>query len=121
MGNAMENDVVDVMEDDFKALDAMDRDALMLKMAEELPKLREALDVSMEALAEKAGVDEERLGQAESGSSILKWSEYMSILFVFWNNDIGRGIVESKGLFPDALKRAMSVNRNAHAPNRRIV
>ena len=44
------------------------------------------------------------------------WSEYMSILFVIWNNDIGRGIVESKGLFPDVLKKVMSLNRNAHPP-----
>ena len=40
----------------------------------------------------------------------------MSILFVIWNNDIGCGILESKGLFPDALKKAMSMNRNAHPP-----
>ena len=40
----------------------------------------------------------------------------MSILFVIWNNDIGRGILDSKGLFPDELKAALSVNRNAHAP-----
>ena len=40
----------------------------------------------------------------------------MSILFVLWNNDIGRGIIESKGLFPEALKRAMATNRNEHIP-----
>jgi len=55
-------------------------------------------------------------GTRISGKRSLKWSEFMSILFVLWNNDIGRGIVEAKGLFPEALKRAMSVNRNAHAP-----
>ena len=42
--------------------------------------------------------------------------EYMSILFVIWNDNIGRGILESKGLFPNELKNAMQVNRNEHAP-----
>ena len=46
----------------------------------------------------------------------LKWSEYMSILFVIWNNDIGKGILDERGLFPEELKQALSVNRNAHAP-----
>ena len=35
---------------------------------------------------------------------------------VIWNNNIGRGLLDSKGLFPDEVKSALSVNRNAHAP-----
>ena len=30
--------------------------------------------------------------------------KHMSLLFVIWNNDIGRGIIEAKGLIPDVLK-----------------
>ena len=97
-------------------LNALDRDMLMERMAEELPGICEDLSVSRKQLAEKTGIDEEKLKQVESGKRSLKWSEFMSILFVFWRNDVGRGIVESKGLFPDALKKAMSINRNAHAP-----
>lgn len=86
----------------------------MDRMAAELPGIREALHLTLEELAEKAGVKGEKLRQAEEGRRNLKWSEYMSLLFVIWNNDTGRGMVESRGLFPDALKEAMSVNRNAH-------
>ena len=104
------------MEDVFKGLDALDRDYLVGRMAEELPEIREKLGVTTEVLARKVGMEKADLEQSESGKRSLKWSEYMSILFVIWSNDIGRGIIESKGLFPDALKKAMSVNRNAHAP-----
>ena len=72
--------------------------------------------MTADALAEKTGVDAAKIKAAENGKRSLKWSEYMSILFVIWNNDIGRGIIEAKGLFPDVLKKAMSVNRNAHSP-----
>lgn len=94
----------------------LDRDALMGQMAEALPQIRRQLDISQEALAEKTGVDAAKIRAAENGKRNLKWSEYMSILFVIWNNDIGKGILDENGLFPDALKKALSVNRNAHAP-----
>lgn len=88
----------------------------MARMAEELPDIRAQLKVTQETLAEKTGVDAARIKAAESGKRALKWSEFMSILFVIWNNDIGKGILDSKGLFPEELKAALSVNRNAHAP-----
>ena len=104
------------MADVIDALDALDRDAVMLRMAEELPGIRKTLNVKPEDFADKIGMDPDRLKDIENGKQKMIWSEYMSILFVIWNNDIGRGILESKGLFPDALKKAMSMNRNAHPP-----
>ena len=102
--------------DIFDGLKQLDRDALMERMAAELPEIREKLNVSPEQLAEKTGVDVAKIKAAEAGRRRFKWSEFMSVLFVIWNNDIGKGLLDSKGLFPDELKAAMSVNRNAHAP-----
>jgi len=103
------------MADSFDGLKALDRNLLMDRMAEELPTIREQLGISVQKLAPKVGI-EEKLNLVEKGAEKLQWSEYMSILFVLWNNDIGRGIIESKGLFPDALKKAMATNRNEHMP-----
>ena len=94
----------------------LDKDALADRMAEELSDICKHLGLSTDMLAEKIGMNEEELRAAEEGERKLEWSEYMGILFVLWRNEIGRGIVESRGLFPDALKGAMSINRNAHAP-----
>ena len=102
--------------DALDGLKQLDRDALMDRMAAELPEIRKHLKVTQEELAEKTGVDVAKIKSAENGKRSFKWSEYMSILFVIWNNDIGRGILDSKGLFPDELKTALTVNRNAHAP-----
>lgn len=103
-------------EDALDGLKQLDREALVERMGSELPEIRKGLDLTIEALAEKTGVDAQKIRSAENGKRSLKWSEFMSILFVIWNNDIGRGILDSKGLFPDELKKALSVNRNAHAP-----
>ena len=102
--------------DALDGLKTLDREALLQSMAAELPEIRKLLSVTQEALAEKTGVDVGKIKGAESGKRKLKWSEFMSILFVIWNNNIGRGILENKGLFPEELKKALSVNRNAHAP-----
>ena len=102
--------------DALDGLRSLDREELIEKMAKELPDIRRQLNVTQEALAEKTGVDVAKIKAAENGKRSLKWSEFMSILFVICNNDIGKGILDSKGLFPEELKKALSVNRNAHAP-----
>jgi len=104
------------MADVLEGLKKLDREALMNRMAAELPEIRESLNVTIDALAEKTGIDAAKLKASENGKRALKWSEYLSLVFVIWNNNIGRGLLDSKGLFPDELKNALSVNRNAHAP-----
>lgn len=100
----------------LEELKTLDRDALIEKMAAELPDIRKRLELTQDALADKTGVDATKIKDAENRKRMFKWTEFMSILFVIWNNDIGKGLLDSKGLFPEELKRAMSVNRNAHAP-----
>ena len=102
--------------DELKELERLDRQALMSRMTEELPEIQESLGIGFEDLAEKTGIDPDNLKASEAGKRCLVWSEFMSILFVLWRNDVGKGLVESKGLFPDELKAIMSVNRNSHSP-----
>ena len=104
------------MDEVFEKYKQLDRDALMEKMAHELPKLRKKLGAEIPAIADKTGIEEDKLTAIEEGKKHFKWSEFMAVLFVFWNDDIGRGLVEKKGLFPDELKAVMYVNRNVHAP-----
>lgn len=104
------------MVDSFDGLKTLDRALLMKKMAEEHPAIRDQMGISVDVLAPKVGIDEQRLEQMENRTVNPEWSEFMSILFALWNNDIGRGIIESKDLFPETLKRAMATNRNEHIP-----
>lgn len=94
-----------------KELQRLDREMLMSRMAAELPDIRKILGISADAVADKLEMDYARYIQIEEGKQELNWNEYMSLLFLFWNNEIGRTIIESKELFPDVLKQAMSVNK----------
>ena len=100
----------------LKSITIEDRTAIADKMAKALPGIRKALGISCEELAKKAGIRVSHLLDAESGRGTLLWNEYMSLLFVLWSNEVGKGLIEEKGLFPQALKQAMSVNRNVHEP-----
>lgn len=99
----------------MEELQELDRELLMRRMAAELPEIRKLLGVSRVSLTSRIEMDPERYKNIEDKKENLNWSEYMSLLFLFWNNETGRNIIESRGLFPDILKRAMSVNRNVHA------
>lgn len=92
----------------------LDKEVLMEKMASRLPQICGELDLTITRFVWRTGFDKERIGQIVSGKRRMKWSEYMSILFVLWDDEKGRESVEKWGLFPDALKEAMSVNHNAH-------
>ena len=104
------------MGEEFEALGTLDQEMLMSRMANELPQIRKALKLEAEEFAGKVGMDVKKLLQIETGEQTMKWSEFMSILFLIWNNEIGRNLLETKGLFPKELKKAMSINRNAHPP-----
>ena len=103
----------DLMEE-FRRLNRME---LVGKMAAELPEIRKIVGISDGGVAGKIGMEPKKYKAVEKGLRDLQWPEYMSLLFLFWNNETGRDVIEEKGLFPDAMKRAFSINRNAHAPS----
>ncbi|MBR1476672.1 MAG: hypothetical protein IJ608_01770 [Lachnospiraceae bacterium] len=95
------------------ALNTLDRTLLISEMAKRLPVISGELGTTPSGIAERAGLDAERVRQIVSGKRKMKWSEYMSILFVLWDDEKGQELVERCGLFPDALKNAMSTKRPA--------
>ncbi len=102
------NDVI------IEGLNEIDREALMERLASELPWISGEMGCSVSGIAERTGLDSDRLSMIVSGKRKMKWSEYLSILFVLWDDDRGRGIVEEREYFPDALKKVMTINRNDH-------
>ena len=95
-------------------LNKIDRDALMSQIASDLPWVCGEMGHKIGVIGERTGLDSDRLNLIVAGKRKMKWSEYLSILFVLCEDDKGREFVEKRGYFPDALKKAMSVNRNDH-------
>ena len=98
----------------MEELMTFDRTNSIRRLAEELPEIRKELSLSCADLERMTNIGAKRITAIEEGRQELKWSEYLSILFVQWANEGSRGLLEDKKLFPIELKRAFSVNRNAH-------
>ena len=98
----------------LKGLFTLDKDELMERMASELPYISGELGMTPAGVAFRTGLDKDRVSLIAEGKRKMKWSEYMSILFVLWDDEKGSELVEKNGFFPEELKRAMAINRNAH-------
>ena len=98
------------------SLESLDREGLVKDLTAALPEIRGQFQISYDDLERATNIGAKRISAFEEGRQRPKWSEYLSILFVLWANEKSRGVVEEKGLFPEELKLAFSVNRNAHEP-----
>ena len=95
-------------------LNKLDKDKLLTKMTEDLPLITGAMETYPSEIAHRSGLDRNRMSLIVSGKRKMKWSEYMSILFVLWDDAVGRKMVEEKGLFPGELRNIMAINRGNH-------
>ena len=96
----MGNDVTEKIE-------APDKEMLIEKMVKALPGISGELNMMPAGIAVRAGLDVQRVRQIISGKRKMKWSEYMAILFVLWEDENGRTLAEENGLFPEELKSMM--------------
>ncbi len=101
----------------MQELNKLNRDELIHKMIDVLPDVREKLGITYEDLERATSIGVKRIAAFEEGRQIPKWSEYLSIVFMLWANDNYRQVLDENDLFPIELKKAFSVNRNAHDPN----
>ncbi len=98
----------------MEELRTLDREKQIQKLVQELPGIRAKFNLSCDDIERATNIGAKRVAAIEEGRQLPKWSEYLSIVFMLWINDSCRGILDEKGLFPMELKRAFSVNRNAH-------
>ena len=96
------------------SLETIDKDELIRILIEALPEIKEQLGLEYADLERATNIGAKRISAFEEGRQRPRWSEYLSLVFVLWRDEKGRGMVEEKGLFPEELKLAFSVNRNAH-------
>ena len=72
-------------------------------LAEALPSLRKILCLSQNDFGARTGVSRIRLSMIECGKYEMTWSQFTSILFVFFMNRSTKQIIFRKKLFPDKL------------------
>ena len=95
-------------------MELVDKKELAHQMVESLPEIRRSLGISCGDIEKMTGIGEKRVIAIEEGRQKMRWREFLSILFVLWSDVEGAVLMEEKGLFPQELKQAFSMNRNEH-------
>ena len=72
-------------------------------LAQNLVALRKVLYLSQTEFGNRTGISRIRLSMIECGKYEMTWSQFTSILFVFFMNRSTKQIIFRKGLFPDKL------------------
>jgi hypothetical protein len=98
----------DILNDKIKQMQ------LTVAMAEAFPEIVNAIGISEEEIADLTGVNADKIRRIGAREYIPAWNEYMALIFLFVTNDKSRGLAEERGLFPEELKNAMTINRNTH-------
>ncbi len=72
-------------------------------LADNLVALRKMLYLSQTEFGNRTGISRIRLSMIECGKYEMTWSQFTSILFVFFMNRSTKQIIFRKKLFPDRL------------------
>ena len=79
------------------------------ELMKDLAPLRMLIGVSIEEAAEMLGVSTGMYRQLENGSREPSWDQYMTLLFMYHYNMRTTDIVNTLGLYPDALKEKIKI------------
>lgn len=88
----------------------IDKEKLIDKFIYELPILRARIGMTQDEISEIIGLSRQTYSSFETRKRKMTWSNYMSILFVFYFNPATREAVENAGVFPEELKKIMMID-----------
>lgn len=94
-------------------MDQINKEELIDKFIYELPILRARIDMTQDEISEIAGLSRQTYSALETRKRKMTWSNFMSILFVFYFNPATRDALEIAGIFPEELKRIMSIDHRS--------
>lgn len=95
-------------------IDRIEQMKLTVIMADIYPDARNILGLDDDKISEITGIEQTKIIDIADRKYIPSWSEFMALIFLFTSNDKSRSFVLDKGLFPEGLRKAMSINRNEH-------
>ena len=91
----------------------IDNQQLIDILTEELPVLRAKIGLSQDDLCQIIGISRQTYSAIETKKRRMTWNTYLSLIFVFENNEKTQKLLEAIGAFPESLKNAINVNRRS--------
>lgn len=98
------------MEKNTQSLFGVDRGRYVRLMAQNLPVLRASLGLSQSELAQIIGSTRQTISAAESGARELSWSNFISLLHVFTQNQKTRQLLHTLQIYTPELEAMFQVS-----------
>lgn len=92
------------MRQDIPGVCDIDRDKLIDTLTDELPVLRAKIGASQDELSQIIGISRQTYSSIESRKRRMTWNIFLSLLFVYDNNEKTHDIIRYMGAFPDSLR-----------------
>ena len=87
------------------------KDTLISILTDELKVLRAKAEISQEKIAEKIGVSRQTYGAIESKRQKMTWNTFLSLLFLFENNEGTSKIIHQIGAYPKELEEYLKMDK----------
>ena len=95
MGNSIENKT-------------LNKENLLKIMTDNLPALRAKLGLSQDEVSNLIGISRQTYCAIETQKRKMSWSNFISLLFLFWYNEKTKVLVSAIDVFPEELQTALS-------------
>ena len=95
MGNSIENKT-------------LNKENLLKIMTDNLPALRAKLGLSQDEVSNIIGISRQTYCAIETQKRKMSWSNFISLLFLFWYNEKTKVLVSAINVFPEELQTALS-------------
>ena len=93
-------------------MDENKKNQLIERMTENLPVLRSKLSITQSELGDRVGVSRHTLIALENRQRVMTWSMYLSLLYVFCNNEGTKKLVEALEIYDEELIDFITFKQN---------
>lgn len=89
----------------------LNKDELIAILTEELPVLRAKIGLSQDNIAKMVGISRQTYSAVETKKYQMSWNTFLSLLFVFDNNEKTHEMLSALGAFPQELRDFINVDK----------
>lgn len=96
----------------FSTISDAEREELIANLIDELPVLRLKIGLSQDDLSKMLGISRQTFSSIETKKRKMSWSLFLSLILIFYHNEVTRDYIYNAGLIPTKLMQSTDAKGN---------